>query len=179
MNLVMCFLTATTIITLMLFVADMDDVARGVFVVDITTLTATYVTAEQHYLAHGGNPDAPPVSLEGLEKMIAGPLATRPSLSLSALVPSQSFERSADDRIPYAQMKCQATASQGRAHGRSSKQDVVERSLSQQRARSKTPSVSRKVRRICKCNAGGVQGTIYRSKNPKINCTHDSSVRCC
>ena len=74
MNLVMCFLTATTIITLMLFVADMDDVARGLFVVDITTLTATYITAEHHYLAHGGNPDAPPITNEGLEKMIAGTL---------------------------------------------------------------------------------------------------------
>ena len=53
MNLVMCFLTATTIITLMLFVADMDDVARGLFVVDISTLTGAYRTADTHYQAHG------------------------------------------------------------------------------------------------------------------------------
>jgi hypothetical protein len=81
MNLVMCFLTATTIITLMLFVADMDDVARGLFVVDITTLTATYIVAEHHYLAHGGNPEAPPITNEGLEKMIAGACASNALLN--------------------------------------------------------------------------------------------------
>ena len=42
MNLVVCFITATTIIVLMLFVADMDDIERGFFTVDTHGICEAY-----------------------------------------------------------------------------------------------------------------------------------------
>ena len=97
MNLVMCFLTATTIIVLMFFVADMDDVVRcdlnendresksvlcaltlfcfwglrGLFTVDVSSITAVYHLAERHFRHNGGDVDAPVPEPEKLEAMIA------------------------------------------------------------------------------------------------------------
>lgn len=71
MNLVMCFLTATTIIVLMLFVSDMDDVTRGLFVIDVSSITAAYHLAERHFRHSGGDADAPPPLPDELEAMVA------------------------------------------------------------------------------------------------------------
>ena len=69
------FLTATTIIVLMLFVADMDDVTRGLFTVDVTSLTTAYHIAERHFTHVGGNTDEPPPEPAALDAMIAEELA--------------------------------------------------------------------------------------------------------
>ena len=54
MNLVVCFVTATTIIVLMLFVADMDDIERGYFTVDTHGLCEALYLAEVHISQYSG-----------------------------------------------------------------------------------------------------------------------------
>ena len=74
MNLVMCFLTATTIIVLMLFVADMDDVTRGLFGVDVSSITAAYHVAERHFEHSGGDLSEDPPDPDTLERLIGNEL---------------------------------------------------------------------------------------------------------
>ncbi len=54
MNLVVCFVTATTIIVLMLFVADMDDIERGYFTVDTHGLCEALYLVEVHISQYSG-----------------------------------------------------------------------------------------------------------------------------
>jgi hypothetical protein len=52
MNIVICFITGSTIIVLMLFVADMDDVKRGIFVLDLSSIICALYTAQEHIDLH-------------------------------------------------------------------------------------------------------------------------------
>ena len=51
----MCRLTAVTIVYLMLFIADLDDITRGVFVVDLSTVGTAFLKANRHVIYYGGD----------------------------------------------------------------------------------------------------------------------------
>ena len=67
MNLVVCFITATTIIVLMLFVADMDDIERGFFTVDTHGICEAYHLVERHINKHGGSEDPLPAGTRKID----------------------------------------------------------------------------------------------------------------
>ena len=54
MNMIMCFVTSTTIIVLMLFVADLDDIERGYFTVDMHGLCEALYLVEMHISQYSG-----------------------------------------------------------------------------------------------------------------------------
>lgn len=55
LNLLMSGLTALTIVSLMLFIADKDDITRGTFVVDMSLVGTAFLDANRHVIHYGGN----------------------------------------------------------------------------------------------------------------------------
>ena len=76
MNELICGTTATTIIVLMFFVADMDDVTRGIFVVDLHGVVAALNEAREHIDLHSQS--ASPGDMEALGAPKAGTQFTNP-----------------------------------------------------------------------------------------------------
>ena len=55
LNLLMSGLTALTIVCLMMFIADLDDITRGVFVVDTSTVGTAFLKANRHVVWYSGS----------------------------------------------------------------------------------------------------------------------------
>ena len=55
LNLLMSGVTALTIVCLMLFIADLDDITRGIFVVDMSVVAKAFLEANRHVIHYGGD----------------------------------------------------------------------------------------------------------------------------